>query len=449
MIKDAIEGRCDRATDREPLPLAQSGQTMETRELAGPGPPARSLAPWLQVLVVAALAAMCVLGLLLTRARSANQAAVQAAPPVVQPNRNAGFLPTASQLATLTIQDVVELRFQLEHGTEGKIAVDDDRTTPIFSSYSGRVTRLLAKTGDMVRRGQVLFTIEAGDMVQAQNDLIAANGELNKARSKLQLAQTIERRQRELNEAKAVALKELQTAQNDLVSAQNDLRAAEGGVEAVRNRLRILGRTDDEVATFLGGGRMSAETPIVAPIDGTVTQRKVGPGQYVGAGSGDPAYIIGDLSNVWLIASVRESEAPRVAVGQAVRFRVLAFGDRAFEARVSYVASAIDPASRRVQVRAEVDNREGLLKPEMFASVRIATGKSEISPAVPREAVIYEADKARVWAVAPDGSIAIRAVETGLVSGNMLQITKGLGAGDRVVVRGSLFIDRLASGGAP
>ncbi|MET0509171.1 MAG: efflux RND transporter periplasmic adaptor subunit, partial [Burkholderiaceae bacterium] len=153
-----------------------------------------------------------------------------------------------------------------------------------------------------------------------------------------------------------------------------------------------------------------------------------------------------DLSSVWLIANVRESEAPKIVVGQSIRFSVLAYPDRTFTAKVGYVASAIDPATRRIQVRATVDNRDGMLKPEMFASVRIATGAQENGVAVPREAVIYEADTARLWVVGEGNALSLRQVRTGLVDGQLIQVTSGLDAGEKVVTRGSLFIDRLASG---
>lgn len=408
--------------------------------------PARSL-PWVaQVMIVLCLCAGLGGFFFLGKAKSAN-------PPVVAapaaPREGKPFVPSAAQLATFTVREVENRSFQVEHATEGKVSVDEDRATPIFSQYAGRVVRIAAKLGDIVAKGQVLATIEATDMVQAQNDLLAANGAVNKARSQLQLQQTIEKRQHDLYDSKAIALKEWQNAQNDLVTAQNDLRGTEGALEAVRNRLAILGKSETDIKAFLGGGRMSPETAIIAPIGGTVTQRKIGPGQVITAGSSDPVYTIGDLSTVWLLANVRESEAPNVAVGQAIKFRVLAFPDRVFEGRLNFVAASVDPSNRRVQVRAQVQNADGALKPEMFASVRIATGAVQTGAAVPREAVIYEADRARVWVLADDGSVGLRQIRTGLVDGGTIQVVAGLKPGEKVVTRGSLFIDRLASGEAP
>ena len=294
------------------------------------------------------------------------------------------FYPTAAQWATLTVEPAQQRVFRSELTTEGKIAVDEDRSTPIFSPYAGRVTKLLVKPGDIVERGQPLFTVEATDMVQAQNDFIAASTALNKARSQLNLAQIVDKRQRDaLRGQGGAAQGSAERAAPRSMPPQNDLRSAEAALEAARNRLRILGKTDEEIAAFQEKGTISAETPIYAPIAGTIVQRKVGPGQYVGTGASDPVFVIGDLSTVWLVAYVRESDAPAVHVGQAVKFTVLAYPDRAFTAKIAYVATALDPATRRLMVRATVDNAERLLKPEMFANVTILTGEGDSAPRGP------------------------------------------------------------------
>lgn len=356
------------------------------------------------------------------------------------------FYPTQEQLASLTVATVAPRVFRPEGSTEGKIAVNDDKSTPVFSPYAGRVLKILAKAGDNVKAGQILFTIEVTDMVQAQNDFFAARNGLEKARSQLNLAQIVANRQQELYQFKAVALKEWQSAQNDLIAAQSDTRSAESALQAVRNRLRILGKSDQEIATFDKNGTISPDTPINAPLAGTIVQRKVGPGQYLSANASDPAFVIGDLSTVWLVANVRESEAPKVKVGQQVEVKVLAFPDRVFKAKLTYVAASVDPVTRRLQVRAELDNSEGLLKPEMFATFNIVTGKDETSPSVLRDAIVYEGKDARVWVLRSDNGIEARAIRPGLTDADQVQVLDGLAAGERIIARGSLFIDRAASG---
>lgn len=357
------------------------------------------------------------------------------------------YIPTAAEWASLSAETVSEHLFRAEHLAEGKIALDEDLSTPIFSPYAGRVVKLLVKPSDVVERGQPLFVIEATDTVQALNDFASAVSALNTARSKLNLAQIVEKRQNDLYAGKAVPLKDWQQAQADLVAAQNDMRAADVSLEAAHNRLKILGRSEEQIKAFQETREVSADTPIYSPIAGTVVQRKVGPGQFINSGASDPVYVVGDLSTVWLVAFVRESEAADVAVGQEIKFTLLALPGRVFQARIDYVAAAIDPTTRRLLVRANIDNKDGLLKPEMFANVTIFTGGDHPSVGVPKQALIHEGERVRLWVAHDDKSIELREVETGLTNGDLVEVRNNLKAGEKVITRGSLFIDRAATSG--
>ncbi len=356
------------------------------------------------------------------------------------------YVPTAAEWASLTVEPVTERIFRAEHVTEGKIAVNEESSTPIFSPYAGRVTKLLVKPSDTVEKGQALFIVEATDTVQGLNDFVAALSALNSARSKLNLAQIVEHRANDLYEGKAVPLKDWQQSQSDLVQAQNDMRSAETALEAARNRLRILGRSEEQIATFERTRQISADTPIYSPIAGTVVQRKVGPGQFINSGASDPVFVIGDLSTVWLLAFVRETEATGVAVGQEMAFSLLAMPDRQFKARIDYVAAAIDPTTRRLLVRATIDNKDGMLKPEMFANVTIYSGGDSPGVGVPKQALIYEGDHVRLWVAHDDKSIELREIQTGLSNDDLVEVKGNLRAGEKVVTKGSLFIDRAATG---
>jgi cobalt-zinc-cadmium efflux system membrane fusion protein len=356
------------------------------------------------------------------------------------------YAPTPAEWASLTVQTVTERAFRVEHVTEGKIAVDEDRSTPVFSPYAGRVTKLLARPGDRVMQGQPLFVIEAADTVQAQNDFIAAMTGLNKARSAVDLAQLQDKRAKDLFEGKAVPLKDYQQSQATLIQAQNDLRSSQTALEAARNKLRILGLTDEAISAFEEKGRIDPNTTIFSPITGTVVQRKIGPGQYVNAGASDPVFVIGDLSTVWLTAFVRETDAATVSVGQEIAFNVLALPGRPLRARIDYVSAAIDPATRRLLVRATIDNKDGLLKPEMFANVTIYSASDHAAVGVPKQALIYEGDDVRVWVAHEDKSIELRQIKPGLVNGDLVEVDGNLKPGEQVVTKGSLFIDRAATG---
>ncbi|GEO97679.1 efflux RND transporter periplasmic adaptor subunit [Methylobacterium haplocladii] len=355
------------------------------------------------------------------------------------------FRPTKEQRTALEIKPVAFVTFRPEYSAEGRIAVNEDDNVPVTSPYSGRVTKVLARAGDDVKAGQVLLTIEASDMVQAQNDYQGALNGLDKARALYKLEQNIAVRQQELFQARATALKDYESAQNDVIAAQSDLKTAEATLQAGRNKLRLLGKTDEEISAFEKAGRMSAETEVRAPIAGTIVQRKVGVGQYISS-SGDPLFVIGDLSTVWLIANVRESEVPKVRIGQEIDARVVGFPRTIFRAKISYIATSLDPATRRLGVRSELDNPDRSLKPEMFANFTIVTGGDRFSPSVPSAAVVYEGDKAHVWVSRPDGAIEARDVKLGLTNGDNVQVVEGLKTGEEVVTRGAIFIDRAATG---
>jgi cobalt-zinc-cadmium efflux system membrane fusion protein len=356
------------------------------------------------------------------------------------------FRPTSAQLANLKIAPVASATFRTEQVTDGKIALNGDKTTPVFSPYSGRVTKVLAHLGDNVKQGQPLLAIDATEFVQGQNDLVVAVNLVKTAHAQVTLAQTNEQRKHALFDAKGGSLQDWQQSQSDLIAAQNALRSADTALALVRNRLRILGKSDTEISSLENPEKMNAGAFVLAPIGGTVTDRQVGLGQYIQSGAANPVYAIGDLSTLWLIGNVREADAPLMRRGQAVEVRILALPGRVFKARLTYVAPSVDPASRRLAVRAEVENPTGVLKPEMFASFSIITGSESAAPGVPESAVVYEGDTARVWVVDQNDMLALRQIRTGRTSHGVVEVVAGLTPGEKVVTSGTLFIDRAGRG---
>jgi cobalt-zinc-cadmium efflux system membrane fusion protein len=360
------------------------------------------------------------------------------------------FKPTEAQWKSFKIEPIMLVTFRSESITEGNIAIDDDLTTPVFSPYTGRVVRLIARLGDNVARGAPLFSVEASEFVQAQNDLITALSALRTARAQTTQAQTNERRAHELYLGKGGALKDWQQSQTDLMTAQNNLHAAEIALAAVRNRMRILGKSDDEIAELEAAPTQKIDPTalVTAPITGTVTQRQVGVGQYITSaanGAGNPVYTIGDLSTVWLVANVREQDTPLMHVGAPVEVRVPAYPGRVFKATISWVGPSLDANTHRLPVRADVENADGALKPMMFASFSITTGNTATAPGVPQSAVVYEGDTARIWLARDDGRIESRQIRIGRVENGIVEILDGVSAGDKAVTSGALFIDRAVS----
>jgi cobalt-zinc-cadmium efflux system membrane fusion protein len=344
------------------------------------------------------------------------------------------FRATAQQLKTFTIETVELHGFVSEELTEGKIAVNGDRTTPVYSPYSGRVTRVIAGLGDTVNKGATLATVEASEFVQAQSDLATAAAQLK-------LARLNESRKHALLDAKGGSLQDWQ-------SAQADLAAAEAAVHSVRNRLKILGKSDKQIDALEAAQTIDPLAAIAAPIAGVVVDRQLGPGQYVQAGGGTALFTIADPSSVWLLANVREADSGSVQPGQVMEVNVAAYPKRTFVARITYVAANIDSATHRLPVRAEIDNHDRALKPETFANFRIQTSAASQSPAIPEAAAVYEGDSAHVWVLEGDGLLAYRAIRTGRTNDGMVEVQDGLKPGERVVTKGGLFIDQAAVPGS-
>lgn len=405
--------------------------------------PARALPQRVQLLIVLAIALGVVAAIGLKRAGAAVPGSAPEAPALTDRAPGA-YRPTPGQLSNLKVKTVAARTFQTEFVTEGQIAVNGDRTTPVYSPYSGRVTRIVAAPGDLVRPGAPLFSLEASEFVQGQNDLAVATAALNTARAQLKQAEINEQRKHGLVEIKAGAVQDWQQAQAELAAVQETVRSAEVALAAARNRLRILGKSPAEIAALERAGKVNPVATVAAPIGGTVIERQVGVGQYIQTGASDPQYRISDLSSVWLVANVRESDAPLMKRGAAVDVRVLALPGKVFKAKVGYVAPRVDPATRRLAVRAEIPNADGALKPDMFATFTIAGDDASTAVGVQEEAVLFEGDTARVWVLKADGTLELRPIRAGRNDNGTIEVLSGLSAGEQVVTSGSLFIDQAA-----
>lgn len=346
------------------------------------------------------------------------------------------------QLHQLAI-DKVELHpFRMQKTAIGQIAFNDDVSTVVLTPFSGRVTRLIAKLGDTVKRGDPLFEIDSPEVVQAQTDLIAALQGVEKAKAQLVLAKSVLDRQVNLLSGRATAQREVDQARNEHAAAESDFATAQGALTAARNRLRVIvGRDQKEVERVERERVINPLITVDSPIDGTVINRKVGPGQYVRSDSGEALYGIANLSTMWLKANVPETEISLVRIGQEIEVRVNAFPDRVFKARITAIGASSDAATRRVVVRSEIPNPDGVLKAEMFATFRIATDDGDKAPSIPVEALIRDADVATVWVEERPLQFRRRQVQIGMEQNGRIQIRDGLNVGERVVARGAIFVD--------
>jgi membrane fusion protein, heavy metal efflux system len=353
----------------------------------------------------------------------------------------------ADQAGRLKIAPVALREFRDERTAVGRIAFNDERTTSIFAPFQGRVLRLIAKPGDVLYPGSPLVILDSPDLVQANADLISATVAVRKAENQLSLAERVAKRQKLLFDVGAGAFKDVEQAASDFKNAQNDLKTAQGQLTAARSRLRApFGKTDTEIAKIEETHQVDRVAEILSPIAGTVTTRKVSPGQFVRADNTDPMFSVGDLSSMWLVANVAEIDIPLVKVGQAVAVHVMAYPGEEFRARITYVGASVDPAVRRLTVRAEIANPDGRLKPDMFASFRILTGAPTRSPSVPADAIVREGDGTMTaWVTTDSKRFVKRTVKIGLRQDGFTQALEGIQAGELVATDSALFLGNIVT----
>jgi cobalt-zinc-cadmium efflux system membrane fusion protein len=345
-----------------------------------------------------------------------------------------------AQTRNIVVSAVQMRDFHAETSATGHIAFNEDLTTPVFAPWSGHVLRLLAKPGDIIAKGAPLIELDCPELAQAEADLWAAVPPVTKASAALEHARRNQERQQKLYEQQAVALKDWEQAQADTKGAESDLAVAQATLAAARAKLQLFGKDEADITRIESGRQLDRVIRIVAPLAGTITARKVGPGQFVRTDAADPLFTITDLSSLWMLADVYESDAPHVAVGQAVQVRLMALPGEVFTARIDYIAPAVDATTHRLPVRCVLVNPDRGLKSDMFASFTITTSPIARSPAVDDRAVVRDGSHQMVWVATAERTFAAREVATGLRQEGTVQIISGLAPNDRVVSDGALFL---------
>jgi cobalt-zinc-cadmium efflux system membrane fusion protein len=339
---------------------------------------------------------------------------------------------SGTQLGSVKVEAAAEHEFPIEKTAVGSIDFNEEMTVQVFTPYQGRIIGLFAKVGDDVTKGQTLFTIDSPDLLQAESTLIAAAGVLQLTTHNLE-------RLRGLYTTRAVS-------QKDLEQGISDQQAAEGALRAARDAVRLFGKTEAETDQIIGQRIADSTLVVASPISGRITARNAAPGLLVQPGNGPAPYSVADISTMWMVANVAEGDSPAFYVGQEVKVSVLAFPGRVFEGKISTVGSAVDPATRRVLVRSEINDHGHELRSGMFANFVIRTGEPVRSPAVPYDGVVREGDGSMTVWVTPDRRHFVkRTVTVGLRHDGCAQILTGLKAGELVATEGALFLSNALS----
>jgi len=340
---------------------------------------------------------------------------------------------TEKQAGGFKILPAEQRIFRVTKNAVGSIEFNQNMQVQVFTPYSGRIVDTFFDVGDTVAKGQRLFTIDSPDLLEAESTLLAAAG-------------VLELQTRTLARVKQL-LKTGGGAQRDVDQATSDQQTAEGNYKAARDAVRIFGKTEQEVDRILADRKVDSILIVPSSISGQVVARNAAPGLYVQPGNAPAPYTLADLSTMWMVANVIETDVPAYRLGQPVFVSVPAYPDEVFSGHVTTLGLSIDPNTHRQLVRSVIDDPDHKLRAGMLASFSIETGNPQTSVAVPSEAIVREGDGTMtLWVTTDRRRFERRTVRIGLEQDGWRQIVEGLSPGELVASTGAIFLsNKLAT----
>jgi len=334
---------------------------------------------------------------------------------------------SASEFEKLKVEPVAERDFSLQREAVGNIAFNDYLSVQVFPPFQGKIISLFANAGDDVQKGKPLYTIDSPDLVQSGSTLISAAGVVRNTTRVLDRA-------KKLYAVQGIPQKELD-------QATSDQQAAEGALKAARDAMRIFGKTDADIDRIIAWRKIDPVLVVHSPITGRVTARNAAPGLFVQPGTAPAPYTLSDVSTMWMLANVAETDFPFLQLGEEVDVAVKAYPNRVFRGMISNIGASVDPNTHRVLVRSEVDDPKHELRPGMFARFVIHTGTAVKSPAVRLNGVVREGDGSMtVWVTTDHKRLVKRTVTVGSQQNGFVQILEGLQPGELVATEEALFL---------
>ena len=328
------------------------------------------------------------------------------------------FTANAPQLSALKIANVEEVSLPISDLLNGHISYDENVTSRISSPIPGRVLTLRAEIGDKVQRGTVLVNIDSPDLSSAEADWRKAQAD--ELRKKLAYE-----RAKSLFEVEVLARKDYESADADYLQSK---------AETKRTQLRMK--------NLHASGNEDGRFGLKSPISGVVADKQINPGQEVRPDSPNPLFTITDLSHLWVIVDVPERSAAEIHAGQIINIETDTYPDRLFFGKVELVGLALDPSTRRIQVRCTVKNEDNKLKPEMFARVSfVADGETKKAVPLPNTSIFVEGAYSYVFVETRPGTFEKRRVNVKIKGYEKSYIDSGLTKGEKVVTEGAFLLN--------
>jgi len=324
----------------------------------------------------------------------------------------------------IKVSEVVSQEMSDTLRAAGQIDFNEQALTRIGASVTGRVTQIQATLGQVVNKGDTLALINSSELSGSQLAFLKAKSERELHRRNLGRAQT-------LFDADVISAAELQRRENEFEIASAETRAAQ-------DQLRVLGVSAQSIERLANTGAIDSVASVVATIKGVVVERKIAAGQVVQPS--DVLFAVADLSRVWAVAQVPEQQVGQVKVGQAVTIEVPALSNEKLQGKLIYVGQIVNPETRTVLVRTELDNQGGRLKPSMLASMLIESAPVK-RLVVPITAVVRQDDADYVFVQEPENYFRLTPVKLAAEQNGQRVVLEGLKTGMRIVSDGAFHLN--------
>ena len=329
----------------------------------------------------------------------------------------------------VTVETVGRTAFRTYRTFPGVVRPNEHALANITTLVRGRVVEVHADLGQMVKPNQLLAVLQSGDLGLAQSAYL-------KARARRHVAEQAYQRAQYLYKEKVIGQAEAQRREGEMISIRAETQEAREG-------LRLLGMDDKEIRTLERTQTIRSQVPIVAPFAGRVIARDLTKGEVVE--TTHKLFVVADLSTLWVLGNVSEKDISfmqRAAVvpNQPVEVHVAAYPNEVFQGTISYVGDVIDIATRTMAVRLILDNSDGHLKPEMFATVRVSSEQASDVLVVPEAAIQHDRDRVFVFVQKEPGVFEARTIKLGEKNGAFAEVLEGVQEGEVVVKEGAFTL---------
>lgn len=296
----------------------------------------------------------------------------------------------------------------------GKITADNNKTAQVFSVVSGVVKNIYAELGDYVKQGQVLASIQSGEVASFEKEKLDAMNDVAVAEKNLQVA-------KELFAGKL-------NSEKDVIIAQKELEKAKAELNRINEVYSIYSLKNGSIFN------------ITAPMSGFVISKKVNQNELIRSDITEPLFSIAEINEVWALVNIHESDIAKIHVGQEVSIKTLAFPDVVYTGKIDKIFNAIDPETKSMKARVKIPNKDLKLKPEMSCTVSIQLLENHEKIAVPSSAIIFDKSKYWVMVFHDRKNIETRKVEIYREAGDITYIKSGLNEGEQVISKNGILI---------